>query len=431
VRILWVIIVIAWCTCEFLVRAAYEILFGRQKNMAGIVGESLALGFERLGGAFLKAGQILSTRVDLLPPEVIAALARLRDNVRPLKFGQLQVLLLPLQEPADGEPKMDIMSSPLASATISQIHVATIHATGDKVAIKIRRPGINKLLSADVYYIRLFTRFFSRFPWIRRFPISEAVDEICTALLQQVDFAAEARMTMRFYNLFSDNPSVTVPAIDASRCTNDLIVMEYLSGYRPIQRLRDQPELAKTAVRTGLRALYTMIFNAGLIHCDLHTSNILCNDSGRLALLDFGFVSEMSLKAKRDFAKFFLSIAFRDGKTAARVVRETALHISDDLDMLAFERDMQVLVDTTAGRKAADFQVAGFVFELFQIQRRHNIYGSPTFTLPILSLLTYEGLIKDIYPEIDFQQEAVPFIMAALAKENDLNAEFATTQAAS
>ena len=191
--------------------------------------------------------------------------------------------------------------------------------------------------------------------------------------------------------------------------------MDYLEGYRPFQDFRDQPEVARSAVQTWLGALYKMIFNAGLIHCCLHPSNILCNDEGQVALLDFGFVSEMTPKAKQDFAEFFLSIAFRDGKTAARIVRETALRIASNLDPVAFERDMQALVEKTAGRKAADFPVAGFVFELFQVQRRHGIYGSPSFPLPILSLLTYEGLIEDLHPDIDFQQEAVPFVMASLA----------------
>ncbi len=161
-----------------------------------------------------------------------------------------------------------------------------------------------------------------------------------------------------------------------------------------------------------------MIFNAGLIHCDLHASNILCNQNGRVALLDFGFVAEMTSQAKQSFSEFFLAIAFRDGKTAARIVQETALRIGREFSELEFESDMQALVDKTGGRKAADFQVAGFVFELFQVQRRHGIYGSPHFTLPILSLLTYEGLIKDIYPDIDFQQEAVPFVIAALAQNS-------------
>lgn len=383
--------------------------------MTVIACESLAHGCGRLGGALLKAGQILSTRVDILPSEAIDALAHLRDKVRPLQIRRLQASLQPLLQPAAGLPELHITPTPLASATIAQVHVATITSTGEHLAIKVRRPGIHRLLAADVSYMRYFARLTARLPWVRRFPIAETTDEVCTALLQQVDFIAEARLQLQFSRLFSDNPDVTVPRIYASRCTSDLIVMEYLSGYRPIQSFCDQPELAKTAVQTGLRALYKMIFEAGLIHCDLHANNILCNDKGQVALIDFGFVSEMKPRAKQNFAEFFLSIAFRDGKNAARIVRETALHVANNLNPTAFEHEMQALVDKTAGKKAADFQVATFVFELFHIQHRHGIYGTPHFALPILSLLTYEGLIKDICPEIDFQQEAIPFVMSALA----------------
>lgn len=423
-RILWGCVVCCWYGAIFLGRAVVAIIAGRPARLPGFAGEYLARGCESLGGAFLKVGQILGTRVDLLPPDAVVALSRLRDDVRPEPFCRLDSVLRTLWESTGVEPVLKIDPVPLASGTIAQVHIGTVSATGKQFAIKVRRPGVGRLLAADVCYIRLFTKVVAHLCWFRRFPISEATGEVCTALQHQVDFAMEVRMLERFRELFADNPNVTIPEVVASRCTADLIVMEYLDRYRPIPSFRDQPERARLAVRTGLRALYKMIFSAGLIHCDLHASNILFNGEGRVALLDFGFVSEMTPNARHDFAEFFLSIACRDGRTAARIVLKTALRVADDLDPIGFERDMQTLIDKTAGRKAADFQVAGFVFELFQVQRRHGIYGSPSFTLPILSLLTYEGLIKDIDPEIEFQQEAVPFVMEALASDTTANAPF-------
>ena len=396
----------------FAVRAVAALALRRSVPAVG--GDAIAGVCERLGGAYLKAGQILSTRVDLLSADALAALVRLRESVRPLQFDSLRPALEPLEENLDDE-RLEIEPTPLASATIAQVHFGTVLCTKKRVAIKIRRPGVDEILNADVRHIQLFTAAIARLPWFRRFPMAEATSEVCAALLHQLDFGAEAVMLERFRVLFADNPRIKVPRVDLARCNGDVIVMEYLEGYQPFHEFHNQPDLAKSAVETGLRALYKMIFCAGLIHCDLHPSNILCNDDGQVALLDFGFVSEMTRKPKQDFAEFFLSIAFGDGKTAARIVLETALRVGDKLDHVAFERDMQALIDKTAGRKAADFQVASFVFELFQVQRRHSIYGSPNFTLPILSLLTYEGLIKDLHPEIDFQQEAVPFVMSALA----------------
>ena len=414
-RLLWVFLVATWGGCVFAVRAVAALMLGRRQSVPAIAGEVIAGICDRIGGAYLKAGQILSTRVDLFPLDALVALDRLRDRVRPLTFNSLRSVLEPLQGLRGDDGKLEIEPIPLASATIAQVHVGTILHSKERVAIKIRRPGVDRVLKADVCHIRFFTTVVARLPWFRRFPISEATNEVCSALLHQIDFATEARMLERFRVLFAENPRIKIPEVDLARCNGDFIVMECLEGYRPFQCFRDQPELARSAVQTGLRALYRMIFNAGLIHCDLHPSNILCNDEGQVALLDFGFVSEMTPKAKQDFAEFFLCIAFRDGKTAARIVRETALRVAGNLDPVAFERDMQALVEKTAGRKAADFQVAGFVFELFQVQRRHGIYGSPSFTLPILSLLTYEGLIKDLHPEIDFQQESVPFVISAVA----------------
>lgn len=354
-------------------------------------------------------------RVDLLPIDIISALIRLRDNVRPLPYRDVENVLQTLAAFKGHVRVAGINRDPLASATIAQVHVGNDRSTGQAVALKVRRPGIARLLETDVGYIRFFARGFACLPWFRRFPIREATDEICFALLRQADFVEEAKMFRRFRSLFSDNPHVCIPATIDCLCTDDVIVMEYLSEHRAIHDFRKEDEVAKTAVRTGLCALYKMIFSAGLVHCDLHAGNILGKADGTIALLDFGFVAEMTPKAQQDFAEFFLSIAFRDGKTAARIVHETALRVAENWDLLAFERDMEDLIADTAGRKAAEFQVAGFVFRLFQIQGKHGIYGSPHFTLPILSLLTYEGLIKDIYPELDFQQEAVPFVLESLA----------------
>ncbi len=414
-RLVKVVIVSTLVAVSFAVRATGALCCSGRLLLPSIFGKCIADFCERLGGAYLKAGQILSTRVDLLPEGTASALARLRDQATPIPFSSLANAISPLADAGQGFPKIELSSTPLASATIAQVHIGTIAGVSQLVAVKVRRPGIERLLKSDIRHIRVVTRLVARLPWFRRFPIAEATEEVVSAMLWQSDFVRETQMLQRFGRLFQDNQNIKIPKVFHERSTDDLIVMEFLDGYRPIPTFRQDTDSARLAVQTGLRALYKMIFNAGLIHCDLHASNILCNQNGRVALLDFGFVAEMTPQAKQSFSEFFLAIAFRDGKTAARIVRETALRIGPKCNELEFERDMQTLVDKTGGRKAADFQVAGFVFELFQVQRRHGIYGSPDFTLPILSLLTYEGLIKDIYPDIDFQQEAVPFIMAALA----------------
>jgi ubiquinone biosynthesis protein len=380
-----------------------------------VAGECICKAAESLGGAFLKAAQILGTRVDLLPASIIAALSRLKDNAKPIKYAEIEPFLRSLAD-LEVEDRLEaIDQTPFASATIAQVHKASEFISGRFLAIKVRRPGIAQLLQADVGYIRLLAWGIAWLPWFRRLPIRDATNEVCKALVHQADFEAEAIMTRRFQRLFSNNADVRIPVTIDRICNKEVIVMDYLAGYAPIQNIRADEAAAKKAVLTGLRALYSMIFCAGLIHCDLHSGNILAKADGRIALLDFGFVAEMSPEAKRDFAEFFLSIALCDGKTAASIVRATAASVAADFEYDAFERDMESLITDTAGRRAGDFQVAAFVVRLFHIQAKHGIYGSPDFTLPILSLLTFEGLIKDIYPELDFQQEAVPFVIQSLA----------------
>jgi ubiquinone biosynthesis protein len=159
-----------------------------------------------------------------------------------------------------------------------------------------------------------------------------------------------------------------------------------------------------------------MIFNEGFIHCDMHPGNVLVAPDGRLVILDAGFMCQLDDSTRRSFAKFFLSIAFRDGSSAACIVRETAQCLPPNLNVRDFDDDITSLIKRVGGLRASDFQVAGFVGELFAIQHKHGIYGTNQFTLTILSLLVFEGVAKQRFPDLNFQQEAVPFVMAALAR---------------
>jgi ubiquinone biosynthesis protein len=411
------IVIVAFLVGLFLGGIKFLVEFLTRRRQYGcVVGTTITWLCNWLGGAYLKGGQILSTRVDWLPREVIAPMVSLRDQVKPLRRSVVPRILQCVCRTTPVWEALSVDPVPLASATISQVHLALEKETGRRLAVKIKRPGIARLLETDVRHMRLATSIVARLPWFRSLPICEATETVYSALLNQSDFAKEVEMLERFQELFCENPAIVVPSAVRKYCTDDTIVMDYLEGYAPFPSFRKDTELVKDAVQVGLHALYKMIFHAGLVHCDLHPSNILCNEAGRVALLDFGFVAELTPRAKQKFAEFFLSIAFRDGETAAKIVRETAIRVPVDLDSGALEKDIQTLIDKTSGRKAADFQVAGFVLELFEVQRQHRIFGSPDFTLPILSLLTYEGLIKDLHPQIDFQQVAVPFVMRVFSR---------------
>jgi ubiquinone biosynthesis protein len=305
---------------------------------------------------------------------------------------------------------------PLAAASIAQVHRATVKATGQRVAVKVRRPGIERVVAADCRLVCGGTWLLSLLPGFRRLPLNESVGEVAAALVAQTDFVREADNLRRYRGSGARPGEVTVPAVTERLCTPDVLTMEYVPSRGRITEPTLDPAARRAAVRHGLRAIYRSIFEDGFFHCDPHPGNLLVAADGSVVVLDLGYVGAMAPADRRAFAEFFLSIALQDAPRAARIVRETALRVPAGMDRRAFEADLSELIRSCAGRRVGDFQIARFVTRLFRVQQVHGILGSPRFTLAILTLLAFEGTIKATDPQLDFQAEAVPSILAALAR---------------
>jgi ubiquinone biosynthesis protein len=245
-------------------------------------------------------------------------------------------------------------------------------------------------------------------------PVTEALEETCSLLMQQTNFECEATNLKRLYEIFEQTNNVVVPRLHEDLCTPEILVMDLIPGLQKITDLNLPEHIAKKVLKIGVHSLYKMIFQVGFIHCDMHPGNILVTPDDKLVILDAGFMSVIDETTRRCFARFFLSIAFRDGLAAAKIVRATAQRLPKNLDVQVFDNDITNLIKKVGGLQAKDFQVADFVGQLFSIQHKHGIYGTNQFTTAIMSLLVLEGVTKQRFPDFNFQQEAVPFIMAAL-----------------
>lgn len=370
---------------------------------------------ERCGGAFPKVGQILSTRPDLLPNDLCATLATLQDKMATLPESEI---IRALDDKYLTASFLFFDINAVASATIAQVHRAIRIDDEREVAVKIMRPGIRRKLEEDCAISILAGRYLARLPQLRSVPVIESIAETSQILLAQTDFAREAANLKRLANSFHDSENVVVPALHPDLCSDGILCMDYIFGMEKLTDKKLSDQKAKEAITVGLRALYKMIFIDGLVHCDLHPGNIMLDPDDRVVILDAGFMAELDDATRRCFAEFFLAIALVDGSTVARIVRETATGLPVDLNEAEFDRDISELIERVGGLRARDFQVGSFVGELFAIQRKHGIHGTSQFTLVILSLLVYEGVAKHRFPDLDFQKEAVPFVIAALAAQN-------------
>ncbi|HEU5380347.1 MAG TPA: AarF/UbiB family protein [Ktedonobacteraceae bacterium] len=404
--------------CTHAVRFAARLLVNRlrksRRSWQTLLGQSLAELCTSLGATFIKFGQILSTRRDLIPQEIVMPLTRLQDCVNPFPFRLVPSII----QAQLGQPLSAIFAEfaeqPLASASIACVYRARLH-DGERVAVKIRRPDIVRKVHNDLRLMRLMARGLARIPAMRLVPVVEMVDELGMCIEQQLDLRIEAHNTRHFREQFTHNHHIQIPALVEEYCSEAVLVMEFIDDLIGIEKLDWEESEYQASLITGLQALYHMIFLDGFIHCDLHPGNLYLRKGGRVVILDTGFIATLDRDERYQFGKFFLGIATNAGRNCARILYETATYKPSLFDQDGFERAVIDLIDRSAGAKAAVFQVAPFAYQIFDIQRRFGLRGSTKFTMTILSLLVFEGIAKQLYPLLDFQAEARPFLLRAVS----------------
>ena len=385
-------------------------LLGRRVSPRALLGEELRALCERLGATFIKLGQVLSSRPDLLSPELTAPLARLQDDVAPFAHAEREI------ERVFGRPLAELFehfeSEPAASASIAQVHRARLH-DGRKVAVKIRRPGISRRVEDDFRMMHAFARWLGALPPMRLVPMGELIAELEAPIRQQLDFYREVASLERFRANFDGVEHVTLPVPVPELCRASVLTMELLEDLEKVTSARFTGDERRTAALAGLRALYKMIFVDGFIHADMHPGNVFLRQWGELVILDMGLVAELSEDDLQNFVDFFFGLVNNQGEICARIVYDTALYVSPRCDREQFEAAIVEMVGRHSALKSHEFEVTHFVYELIETQRRHGIRGSTQFIMTVLSMVVYDGICKLLYPECEFQKEARGYLIAA------------------
>ena len=380
------------------------------KRRRARAGALAAARLDRLGGAYLKIGQVLATRADLLPDAQRAPLARLCDQAT-ANGARARLAALCV---ADGDGLAALQPEPFAAGSFTHVHLARRLDTGRPVVVKVLRPDAVARFSADMALIRGFTRVGARMPLLRSVPAIDAVDLLADAVSAHLDLDAEAARHTRLEADLAGRPDVVVPHAHLDLCTPSMLVMDHVSGAVRIDDRSLGIDVRRRAALGALRALYEMLFGGGLVHCDLHPGNMLVTPEGRLVLIDFGYAARLDADQQTAFAELFRAMAGAEPEGVADVVVQTATRLPERLSRDALVADLDVLVGGVSGTTAEEFNVAGFVTRLFAIQRRHRIVASPGFTMGIVALATLEGTLKQLTPTVDFQREAMPFVLRRL-----------------
>jgi len=370
---------------------------------------------EALGPIFVKFGQILSTRRDLLPPDIADELAKLQDRVPPFPAEDVMAILHRVYGKPAGQVFRDFSSLPVASASVAQVHLASL-PDGTEVAVKVLRPGIATLIAKDLALLHTGATLLE---WLwadgRRLRSHEVVDEFAKHLEVELDLLREASNASQLRRNFKDSPLLLVPAVHWDYCSSEVMVMERMHG-TPISQVAalraqgvDIPKLA----RAGVEIFFTQVFRDGFFHADMHPGNIMVATegemSGRYVALDFGIMGTLTDIDKNYLAQNFLAFFRRDYRRVAEAHIESGW-APKDTRVDDFESAIRAVCEPNFSKPLKEISFGRVLLRLFQTSRRFNIRIQPQLVLLQKTLLNVEGLGRDLDPDLDLWETAKPYL---------------------
>jgi ubiquinone biosynthesis protein len=406
-RSLVVVAVLAWALVVYgFARLAGRGRGNRRDALRGVI---LARALERLGATFVKLGQIVATRPDVVPPAIAGALARLQDAVPPAPFADVERVLREDLPAASRARLRSLESTPVAAASVAQVHRGVLD-DGSVVALKIQRLRARSQIDRDLALFTFGARVLDRLPRMRWVSLPGAVERFAAALRAQLDFGLEAANNRRLAANLAGDERVRVPRLHDALCTRRVLTMEFIDGIRPTDVVDGRHELALA----GLRCIAKMVFVDGFVHADMHPGNMLFTRDGRVVLIDLGLVAEIPAPLRKAWVETFAAVAACDGARAAQLFYEYAPTVGDT-DYDAFEADVVAHLDDLRGRPLAELEVTTAVGGAMAILRRHHVQADPSFTVVQLAMLVAEGVGKQLDPDLDVVACVAPFLVQAAA----------------
>jgi ubiquinone biosynthesis protein len=388
------------------------------QRSAGITrGERLRLALEELGPIFIKFGQVLSTRRDLIPIDIADELARLQDRVPPIGSDVAVAII----EGALGAKLPDIFGSfdntPLAAASIAQVHAATLKS-GEEVVVKLLRPGMHEAIDLDLAVLDTLAGLANEYwPEARRLRPAEVVTQYRKTILDELDLMREAANAAQLKRNFAGSTLLYVPEVYWDYCRVNVIVMERIHGVivSRIDELRARGTNIAKLAENGVEIFFTQVFRHNFFHADMHPGNIFVQiddpQNPRYAAVDFGIVGTLQPRDQHYLAENFMAFFERDyGRVAALHVESGWVPAGTRVDEL--ESAVRTVCEPIFNRPLKEISFAQVLLRLFEAARRFDMTIQPQLILLHKTLLNIEGLGRELYPELDLWKTAQPILRA-------------------
>lgn len=372
--------------------------------------QRLRLVLEELGPTFIKLGQMLSTRTDLLAPEYIQELEKLQDRVPPFPFAQVKERIqMELGQPME-EIFTDFDPVPLAAASIGQVHRAVLSG-GREVVVKVERPGTEQLLSTDIEILYDVARLVDRHgPWREIYRWEEMVEEFERTVREEIDFTREGRHAETFRQHFAGDAAVYFPAVYWDYTTRKVLTLEYVAGVKltsPEELLRAGID-GRLVARRLADAVLKQILLHGLFHGDPHPGNLAALPGDRVLFMDFGIVGRLNEQLKEQIGNLVLGLVRRSTPQVLRAVENLGVvppHVNREM----LYRDVDALREKYYAVPLGEINLAESLEDVMSVAFRHRIRVPAQFTLLVKTLVTLDGVVTQLDPQLSIVELARPF----------------------
>ncbi len=389
-----------------------RIVFSPDAKSKGLrPGQRLALALTELGPTFIKFGQALSTRADLLGDQVTADLTELQDRLPPFPATAARAQI----EADFGVPLSQLFSSfddtPVAAASIAQVHFA-VTTEGREVAVKVLRPDVKEKFARDFEAMFWIAAEVERWaPRLRRLKPIEVMATFAETVRQEMDLRLEAAAAQELAENFADNPMVAIPAVDWQRTSERVLTLERVSGARVddpagVRALGLDPA---AVVRSAAETFFTMVFRHGFFHADMHPGNLFVRADGCIIALDFGIMGRIDAETQRNLGEMLLGFLTRDYTRVAEV-HVRAGYVPSHKSVPAFAQACRSIAEPILGKPIADISIAKLLGQLFHITEAFEMQTQPQLLLLQKSMLLAEGVGRRLAPETNMWEMAQPLI---------------------